>query len=115
MKNLQTANVGFTKPRGVSAAKHLQNSFGVFSGGTPQTIRILFDRFASQLVRERHWHSSQKITEDKDGKLELTLTLGSFEEIERWILSWGGHARVVSPPDLVTRLKATMKKSLDQY
>jgi len=115
MKTLHTTSVTFVKPKEFSAIKHLQNSFGVFSGGKPNTIQILFDRFAAQLIRERHWHPSQRITERKGGRLELSLVLGGFEEIERWLLSWGAHAQVISPPELINRLKTTMSKSLAQY
>jgi proteasome accessory factor B len=115
MKDVQATEIKFTKPKEFSASKYLETSFGVFSGGKPQTILIQFDRFASQLVRERHWHSSQRITERKSGTLELALTLGGFEEIERWILSWGEHARVLSPPELVRRLNLTLMKCSNQY
>lgn len=115
MKALQRTDVTFVKPKDFSAIKHLQDSFGVFSGAKPKTIRILFDRFASQLVRERHWHLSQRIIERKGGKLELSMILGGFEEIERWLLSWGEHAQVLSPPELIARLKVTMTKCLTQY
>lgn len=115
MQALQTSNVTFPKPRDFSANKHLQNSFGVFAGGNPVTIRILFDQFAAQLIRERQWHPSQQMLNRDDGRLELVLSLGSFEEIERWILSWGLRAQVLDPPELVTRLKTIMTKCLAQY
>jgi predicted DNA-binding transcriptional regulator YafY len=115
MKVLHSTSVTFVKPKDFSAMKHLQNSFGVFSGGKPKVIRIHFDRFGAQLVRERHWHPSQRITELKGGRLELSLVLGGFEEIERWLLSWGEHAQVVAPPELISRLRATMRKCLTNY
>lgn len=115
LKDLVITDTRFTKPRDFSAAKHLKNSFGIFSGGNPQAITIEFDRFGAQLIRERQWHPSQQIRDLSGGRLELTLTLGSFEEIERWILSWGYHARVVAPSELASRLKDTMTNSLKQY
>jgi predicted DNA-binding transcriptional regulator YafY len=115
MKNVMTTDTSFIKPRTFSASKHLQNAFGIFSGGSPKLIRIQFDRFASQLIRERHWHPSQKIRELRRARLELSLVLGSFEEIERWILSWGAHAKVIAPPELMERVKATLTKSFKQY
>jgi predicted DNA-binding transcriptional regulator YafY len=115
MRSVHSTSVAFVKPNDFSAIKHLQNSFGVFSGGKPTTIQILFDRFAAQLIRERHWHLSQRIVELKGGRVELSLVLGNFEEIERWLLSWGVHAKVISPPELIDRLKATMSKCLTQY
>ena len=115
MKLVQVTNTTFVKPKNFSAIKQLQNSFGVFSSGNPKTIQIRFDHFASQLVRERNWHPSQCITELKGGKLELSMVLGGFEEIERWLLSWGEHAQVLSPPELIDRLKTIMAKCLKQY
>jgi len=115
MKAVQTTKTKFLKPANFSAAKELENSFGVFSGGKPKTIQILFKGYAAQLIRERNWHPSQRITNRRDGKLELTLTLGGFEEIERWLLSWGDQAQVISPPELIERLTATMNKCLEKY
>ena len=40
-----------------------------------------------------------------DGEIELSMTLGSLEEIERWILSWGEHATALDPPRLTKRLR----------
>jgi predicted DNA-binding transcriptional regulator YafY len=50
----------------------------------------------------------------KDGGIELEMTLGALEEIERWILSWGDHARVLSPKLLIDSVKkriSTMQKT----
>jgi hypothetical protein len=51
--------------------------------------RYLEQGFAAPLVQKRQWHLSQKIKQLQNGGLELSLTLGSLEDIERWILSWG--------------------------
>lgn len=115
MKKLQATKTSFVKPKGFSAAKEIRSSFGIFSGSKPTTVEILFDRFASKLIRERHWHSSQRITEMKGGKLKLSLELGGFEEVERWLLSWGDHAQVLSPVELIDRLRATMARCLESY
>jgi proteasome accessory factor B len=115
MKDLKVEQETFTKPKEFSVAKHLENSFGVFSGGDPKELIIIFDSFAAQLVREQLWHPSQKIRELPEDTLELSLSLGNFEEVERWLLSWSDHAKVISPPELVDRLKMALRKSLDQY
>jgi predicted DNA-binding transcriptional regulator YafY len=56
-------------------------------------------------VAERKWHDSQSVRERSDGSILLELELGGLEEIERWILSWGKHARVLAPRELATRLR----------
>ncbi len=78
-------------------------------------VRIQFDSFAAQLIRERTWHHSQKIKELKHGRLELTLTLGSLNEIESWILSWGKHALVLEPHALRETVAETSRFVTKQY
>jgi len=91
----------FERPRGFSAVKELKGGFGVFAGTGKYLVKIRFDSFSSRLVRERDWHPTQKIREIKGGEIELEMTLGALEEIERWVLSWGDHAKVLGPKPLI--------------
>ena len=50
-------------------------------------------------------HESQRVREKADGSITLELELGGLEEIERWILSWGKHARVLAPKGLARRVR----------
>jgi len=70
------------------------------------TFVLEFDSFAARLVAERKWHESQRVREKADGSIILELELGGLQEIERWILSWGKHARVLAPKELMTRIRA---------
>ena len=89
----------------LDVVKHEVKSFGVFTGKGRFTVQIRFDAFAARLVGERTWHASQKMKPLGNGELEMTLLLGSLEEIERWILSWGSHARVLKPARLVGSIR----------
>jgi proteasome accessory factor B len=99
----------FDRPRGFSAEKELKGGFGVFSGTGKFCIKVRFDSFAARLVRERDWHPTQKIREIKGGGIELEMTLGALEEIERWILSWGNHAKVLSPKALTDSVQKRVR------
>ena len=81
----------------------------MFSGHGNYAVRIRFDALAGQLVSERQWHGSQKIKALPGGGIEMRMELGSLEEVERWILSWGKRARVLEPPELVERMRATLR------
>lgn len=107
MQNVRLTRRGFGRPD-FRIEEHLGDSFGVFRDGKgkKQPVRIRFDPFAAQLVRERRWHASQKIRELPDGKLELSLTLGNLFEVERWVLSWGEHAEVLAPAPFRRRMAA---------
>ena len=110
MKDVRLTGKRFTRPADFSISKQLGDSFGVFNdGGKPQEIRIRFDSLAARLVRERKWHPSQKIKDLSDGNIELTLKLGNLTEIQRWVLSWGEHARVVAPKELCVGVAKTVK------
>jgi proteasome accessory factor B len=105
MRNVHLTNTTFRRPANFSIAKVLSGSFGVFEGGKKHRIKLQFDAFAARLVSERTWHESQKFREAKDGSATLELELGSLEEIQRWVLSWGSHVRVLAPDALAARVR----------
>lgn len=106
MRNARASTVRFRRPADFSISNVLSGSFGVFEGGKKHRIKLQFDAFAARLVSERSWHESQKFREAKDGSATLELELGSMEEIQRWIMSWGRHVRVLEPKTLVARITA---------
>lgn len=95
----------FDRPADFSIRKHLEKSFGVFTGTGQHRIRLRFVPFAAQFIRERVWHPSQKLQELADGGVELTLELSSLVEVEQWILSWGEHVRVLAPKPLARNIR----------
>jgi predicted DNA-binding transcriptional regulator YafY len=115
MRAVRAASARFRRPADFSINKHLSDSFGVFSGHGHYAVRIRFDALAGQLVSERQWHASQKIKPLPDGGAEMRMELGSLEEVERWILSWGKRARVLEPPELVERIRATLALLNEAY
>ncbi len=115
MRKARNTKARFKRPADFSISKHLGDSFGVFKGRARHRIRIHFNEFASRLVSERQWHPSQKIKQLRSGEIELTLELGSLEEIERWILSWGAHARVLEPRALIDRVRGVVREIARSY
>ncbi len=103
----------FPRPQDFSIEKELEHSFGVLSGNVEYLVRIQFSEAVSDYIREKRWHPSQKLTELKDGGLELRLKLSSLVEVQRWVLGWGGSAIPLSPPELVDGVRAAAKKLLD--
>lgn len=104
MRSVHLTETKFRRPVNFSISKVLSGSFGVFEGGKKHRIRLKFDPFAARLVSERTWHESQRFHQAKDGSVTLELELGGLEEIERWILSWGSHVRVLGPAVLTKRV-----------
>ena len=107
MREVRATTKKFRRPADFSLSEVLSGSFGVLEGGQTHLIRLQFDAFAARLVAERVWHHSQRIRTLKDGSLILELRLGALEEIERWILGWGAHVRVLEPKQLRALVRAT--------
>jgi len=114
MRNVKKTKIRFLK-KDFILADYLKNSFGVFTGGKVWQVRIWFDSWAAQLIKEKHWHPSQFITELNKGEIELRLTISDLREISRWILSWGSHAKVLEPKDLVKIVKTEAEGIRDRY
>ncbi len=115
MRSARATKTKFRKPADFSIAKVLSGSFGVFEGGRKHRIRLAFDAFAARLVSERSWHDSQRIRTAKDGSAIMELELGALEEVERWVLSWGSHVRVLAPKDLAENVKSHARRVANLY
>jgi predicted DNA-binding transcriptional regulator YafY len=102
----------FARPQKFSLEKRLRDSFGVHSGEGEFEVVIRFNTRAADYVREKKWHESQQLRELKNSGVELSLKLSSLAEIERWILSWGGDAKVLRPRELAETVKNAAKKIL---
>jgi predicted DNA-binding transcriptional regulator YafY len=100
----------FERPQKFSLEKRLRDSFGVFSGQGEFDVVIRFNARVADYIREKKWHESQQLREQKGGGVELRLKLSSLEEIKRWILSWGGDAAVVRPKALAEVVKQAAKQ-----
>jgi predicted DNA-binding transcriptional regulator YafY len=44
-------------------------------------------------------------TEDKKGRILLTMDIGNLEEVAPWLRSFGGDVEVLAPPDLTALIK----------
>jgi proteasome accessory factor B len=115
MKEVTLTQKRFPKPRDFNVDEHLRGSFTVFKGKDDYEVVVEFDAWATDLLRGRRWHSSQELTELKDGCSRLRFRLNSIEEMERFVLSFGTHATVARPKELVARLEQTAKELAKRY
>lgn len=95
----------FARPQKFSLEKRLRDSFGVQSGQGSFDVVIRFNELVSDYIREKKWHDSQQLKELKDGGLELRMKLSSLAEVERWVLGWGGNAKIIEPPELAAKVR----------
>jgi predicted DNA-binding transcriptional regulator YafY len=114
IETVQFTGKSFSRPESFSLKKRLRDSFGVYSGSKTYAVVIRFTEWAADFVREKRWHASQELRELKDGGVELHMTLSSLLEVQRWVLSWGGDARVLQPPELAAAVQTAARRLLDR-
>ena len=102
----------FPRPQKFSLDQRLRGSFGVHSGSGEYAVAIHFNARAADYVREKKWHETQQLRELKGGGVELRMKLSSLMEVQRWVLSWGGDAKVLKPRELVQSVRDAAKKIL---
>lgn len=102
----------FARPEGFSLEKRLRASFGVRSGEGDYLVVLRFSPRVADYIKEKRWHESQHLRPLADGGVELRLRLSGLEEVARWVLSWGGEARVVQPRALVRLVEQAARRLL---
>jgi predicted DNA-binding transcriptional regulator YafY len=112
ISDVQPTGKTFARPAKFSLEKRLHDSFGVVSGEGEFGVVIRFDAFAAGYIREKRWHPSQELREQRDGGTELRMKLSSLAEVQRWVLSWGGHAKVAAPKQLAESVREAARKIL---
>jgi proteasome accessory factor B len=104
IKRIRRTGKRFQKNRTFSLDRRLHGSFGVKSGQEKHSVVVRFEPGVADYIREKKWHVSQELRDLRGGGVELRMMLSSLDEVERWILSWGGNATVVKPRELVGRV-----------
>jgi predicted DNA-binding transcriptional regulator YafY len=113
IKAIKLTGRTFKRPQKFSLDRRLRGSYGVHSGQGEYQVVIRFNARAADYIREKRWHDSQELQERSDGGLDLHLKLSSLPEVERWVLSWGGDAAVVSPRELASSVAAAAQRLLE--
>lgn len=103
----------FQRSKKFSLEHRLRGSFGVVSGEGDYDIVLHFKPSVADYIREKKWHDTQQLHPLPEGGLELRLRLNSLAEIQRWILSWGSHVRVIQPKELREAVQEAARQILE--
>jgi predicted DNA-binding transcriptional regulator YafY len=113
IKEIKRTGNTFSRPVKFSVDKQLRDSFGVHSGHGEFGVVIRFEACVADYIREKRWHPSQEIRELHGGGLELQMRLSGLAEVERWVLGWGGNARVLRPRELAEAVRNAARKIIE--
>lgn len=105
----------FEIPVDFSMDKFTRDRFRIMDDGEPSKISILFDPKIAYYIKERIWHPTQEIKEEKDGSVVLSMNVEGFAEIKSWVMSFGDLAEVLSPAEFRTDVAREFANGSKKY
>ena len=105
IKSIDLTDVLFKRPENFSVEEYMRTSFGVFHGESAK-VKIWFAPEAAGYIKEKVWHESQIISDQKDGSIIFEAEVAGIDEIKIWILEWGAKAKVIEPDSLKMEIKS---------
>ncbi len=114
IKDLNITNETFQIPSDFSLEDYMKDSFGVIHDKKVKVV-IQFDQEVARYIRERIWHPSQRIKENKDESITISLNVAGTNEVKYWVLSYGPCAEVLEPKTLRDEIKHDLSLALRRY
>jgi len=113
VKDIRLTEERFEIPEDFRLDSLTGNAFGLIDD-QPMPIRVRFSPEVAHLIRERSWHPTQTLEEQKDGSVILCLEAAGEREILSWLYSYIPHVEVLSPPGLQRRFAEGLRLALDR-
>jgi predicted DNA-binding transcriptional regulator YafY len=96
----------FARDPDFSVTEYLGTGFLAERGDQAIEIEVWFDAYQARYMRGREFHPSQQLEERDDGSLTVRLSSGALDEVRRWVMSFGRHAKVIAPASLAAEIAA---------
>jgi predicted DNA-binding transcriptional regulator YafY len=109
-REIKLTGLHFDWPQDFDPQECFFAGLGFADGGDGSKVRLLCSPIVAAYVAERTWHPSQKCRFRKDGSLELCFRSRGGIEIERFVLSWQPHIRVLAPARLRRRIVEALQR-----
>ena len=105
----------YSIPDEFDPGEYLKDSWRIMNGDQPIEIVLRFNADAAPYVRERTWHTSQRIESEPDGGLTLRLCIAEPREVLPWIRSWGAQVEVIAPDWLREKIADELRAAAELY
>ena len=98
-------------PLGFDLEAYVRDALGAMRGPLIE-IELLFARDIAVWVKDQTWHSSQRLTPLKDGRLKMILEVSDTPELVGWVLHFGSGVQVVRPDSVREKVRDEVEKIL---
>jgi len=104
----------FEYPKGLKPSELLARAFDII-WNDPIEVTVWFSAAAAPYVKERVWPGKYSLEESEDGSLIFRLETSGYDDVKRWVLSFGKDARVLAPDRLRKDLAAVYRDMAREY
>jgi predicted DNA-binding transcriptional regulator YafY len=118
LQRVEVTDERFEIPDGFDPYEYLHKAWGINwgDGSNLHQVRLRFPPGRiTERVKESEWHVSQEIEDLPDGGCVLSVRVGATLEMKPWILQWGPHCEVLSPPELRAEIAEEMRRAAEVY
>ena len=113
IRNCQITKDKFSIPKDFKLEDHIDVQMGAWGfSGEKVKVEIEFAKGLKTYVMERTWHKGQTIRENPDGTVYLSFETNQLGQAAAWIMSFGGAAKALNPPELIEDIKRSAKQIL---
>jgi predicted DNA-binding transcriptional regulator YafY len=99
VQKMEVLEDGFEVPSDFNPSEYARSAFGI-SGGEAQTVELVFRPAMAGYIRERTWHESQRLVDEPDGSVRLTMDVAPGFELKAWVKGFLPDVEVVEPATL---------------
>ena len=99
IEDLKITDSSFRYPEKFNPEERLNAAFDIVYD-KPIQVKVWFSADQARYIRERKWAVDQKITNKRDGSIVLELNTSGWDDVKRWVLSYGSEAKVLKPSKL---------------
>lgn len=107
----------FTGHSNFDVNKHFEHCFGIIKPDKlePEEIELSFDPFQGLFIKALPIHHSQKIIQESEDEIRISLKMFITKDFLMEILSYGDTVRVIKPQRLVDTMKMSYMDVLSLY
>ncbi len=102
-------------PESFDLEAHLATGWRIMAGQELEEVLLRFTPEMSSRVKERQWHTTQKLETLDNGGCLLRVWVAQPEEMQPWIRSWGAQVEVLAPQWLRGRIATELVQAAEQY
>jgi len=105
----------FDYPRSWNPRRHRRRVFGLMAGEETTVEVAIHDPDAAILIRARRLGLDERFETRADGSMWMRCRVRGTAELASWLLSFGPHVEVLSPPGLRRAMAQQLQAALARY